>query len=98
MHPGAVHEVDVEVAIPVVVQKGPAAALGLDVDIASRSFAAAPAPVLTPAEHRLLALLDGDGMRLDDLVRMSGEAPGRLLTLLLALEVNGRVVRGDGLR
>ena len=73
-------------------------ALGLDVDIASRSFAAAPAPVLTPAEHRLLALLDGDGMRLDDLVRMSGEAPGRLLTLLLALEVNGRVVRGDGLR
>ena len=32
MHPGAVHEVDVEVAIPVVVQKGPAAALGLDAD------------------------------------------------------------------
>lgn len=61
-----------------------------------------PPPVtdtsLTPAERRVLTLLDGEGMDLDDLVRISGEAPGRLLTLLLSLEVNGRVVRGDGLR
>ena len=36
-------------------------------------------------------------MDLDDLVRASGEAPGRLLTLLLGLEVAGFVTRDDGI-
>lgn len=73
-------------------------ALGLDAHIATRPYVSVNETSLTAAERRLLALLDGDGMDLDDLVRVSGEPPGRLLTLLLALEVNGRVVRGDGLR
>jgi DNA processing protein len=73
-------------------------ALGLDDHVGTRPYVPVNESSLTAAERRLLALLDGEGMHLDELVRVSGEPPGRLLTLLLALEVNGRVVRGDGLR
>ncbi len=50
------------------------------------------------AEGRVLALLAGEGLTLDELVRLSPDSPGRVLSLLLSLEVSGRVVRGDGLR
>ena len=46
----------------------------------------------------MLALLEGDDLDLDDLVRFSGEAPGRLLTLLLGLEVRGLVARDEAMR
>lgn len=47
-------------------------------------------------EERILTWLAGDGLDLDELVGVSGEPPGRLLTVLLALEVRGRVERDPG--
>jgi predicted Rossmann fold nucleotide-binding protein DprA/Smf involved in DNA uptake len=51
----------------------------------------------TAPESRLLALLEGTPVDLDELVRISGEAPGRLMTLLLGLEMQGRIVRTEGM-
>ena len=52
---------------------------------------------LSPPEARLLDLLQGGALDLDELARISGEPPGRLLALLLNLEVRGRVVRDAGM-
>jgi DNA processing protein len=72
-------------------------AMGLDDET---SLVATPAADhdATPAEERLLTLLAGDGLDLDDLVRFSGDAPSRVLTLLLSLELRDLVVRGEGMR
>lgn len=51
----------------------------------------------SPPEARLLALLESSPVDLDELVRISGEAPGRLMTLLLGLEMQGRIVRTEGM-
>ena len=53
---------------------------------------------LSPAEERVLALLDGEPLDLDEVVRLSGEAPGRLLALLLGLEARGLVQRDQAMR
>jgi DNA processing protein len=52
---------------------------------------------LSAPEFRLLDLLQGGALDLDELARLSGEPPGRLLALLLNLEVRGRVVRDPGM-
>jgi len=54
---------------------------------------ASPGEGLTRAQARLASLLEGGALDLDDLVRLSGEAPGRLLTLLLELELKAFVAR-----
>jgi DNA processing protein len=65
--------------------------------------AATPAPeggapaAVTEAEDRLLALLSGGALDLDELIRVSGEAPSRVLAIVLSLETRGAVVReSDG--
>jgi DNA processing protein len=72
-------------------------ALGLAAD----QRPAAPSPgadaVFTPAEDRLLALLSGGALDLDELVRISGEAPSRVIAMTLSLEARGVLAReSDG--
>jgi len=56
------------------------------------------APQSSAPERRLLALLEGEPLDLDDIVRLSGDAPGHLLTLLLGLELRGLLVRDEAMR
>jgi DNA processing protein len=63
-----------------------------------RSLRPSKAPSgLDPAAQHLLALLGGGGLDLDEVVRVSGEAPGRVLAILLGLEVQGFVRKGPGM-
>lgn len=50
---------------------------------------------VSPSEERLLALVRGAPTDLDDLVRLSGEPPSRVLTAVLALETRGLLRRGE---
>ncbi len=67
----------------------------LGVTVAARS--ACPLPdsgiVVTPPEARLLSLLSATAVDLDDLVRMAGEPPSRVLAMALSLESRGLIVR-----
>ncbi len=71
-------------------------AVGLSV-MAPRAPALGSPTELSPAEGRLLALLEGGGADVDDLIVLSGESPSRVLSLVLALEARGLIVReADG--
>jgi DNA processing protein len=73
-------------------------ALGLLADqLPARAAPQAEAASFTPAEERLLALLTGCSLDLDELIRISGEAPSRVLAVTLSLETRGVIVReSDG--
>jgi DNA processing protein len=54
-------------------------------------------PALGEAEERVVALLEGGALDLDEIVRTSGEAPSRVLTIVLSLEARGVIARlADG--
>jgi DNA processing protein len=72
-------------------------ALGLGGDQVAPAVAAGGPAALTEAEDRLVALLAGCALDLDELVRISGEAPSRVLGMTLSLETRGIIVReADG--
>jgi DNA processing protein len=71
-------------------------ALGLDPEPGVPGLATR-APALGEPESRLVALLEGGALDLDDLVRMSGDPPSRVLTIVLSLETRGIIAReSDG--
>jgi DNA processing protein len=54
---------------------------------------------VTSPEERLLALVRGEPIDLDDLVRLSGEPPSLVMTRVLSLEARGALAReADGRR
>jgi DNA processing protein len=65
--------------------------LGLRAEPASSRGPAGPAPPGGAAAGRLLALLGAGPLDADEIVRHLGEAPGRILALLLNLELSGHV-------
>lgn len=72
-------------------------ALGFGPDCPTPSRTAGAPPLLNDAEDRLLALLSGGALDLDELVRISGEAPSRVIAMTLSLEARGVLVReSDG--
>jgi DNA processing protein len=72
-------------------------ALGLDPDVSSAVGGPSINVVLTPSEERICALLSSGALDLDDLVRLSGEAPSRVLSIVLSLEARGALTReADG--
>jgi DNA processing protein len=71
-------------------------ALGVAADAAPQA-PARPGFTLTEPEQRLLALLEGGPLDLDELVRLAGEAPSQILTRTLSLEARGVLLReADG--
>lgn len=86
-----------EGATPVAGARHVLEALGVDGGnpVAARTEPGTVAP--SPAEARLLVLLAGGPLDLDALVRLAGEPPGRVMTLLLGLEMRGLVTRDAGM-
>jgi hypothetical protein len=71
-------------------------AMGLEAEGGAPALATS-APSLTEPEERLVALLAGGPLDLDELVRISADPPSRVLTLVLALETRGVIAReSDG--
>ncbi|HYC77245.1 MAG TPA: DNA-processing protein DprA [Planctomycetota bacterium] len=89
-----------EGATPVACRAHLAEALGLDAgagEVVAAADVADEADPATPHEERLLALARGAPVDLDALVRLSGEAPSRVLAIVLSLEARGRLLReADG--
>jgi DNA processing protein len=83
-------------ATPVASVEHVLAALGIEAPGEPPGLAFAPAPS-DQAEERVAAFLRAGPLDLDELICASGDAPSRVLTLVLALEARGVVVReADG--
>jgi DNA processing protein len=67
-------------------------ALGVDSSAGRAAARAAPA-ALTEPEARIVALVGGASLDLDELVRASGEAPSRVMAIVLSLESRGVLAR-----
>ena len=68
-------------------------AMGVGGSIQAQGGIPEPRAQATAAEERMLALLSGGPTDLDTVIRLSGESPTRVLTLLLGLETRGLIER-----
>ena len=73
--------------------------LGQAIDLPAQEPEAGPPPLTEPASterERLVALLGPTPVSIDDLVRLSGSTPAVVRTVLLELEIAGRLERHGG--